>query len=40
MDVLDAPILNIALPSIKRDPGFSQQDVDSLHARERPRLVP
>src|ERR671934_250614 len=27
MDVLDASILNIALPSIKRDLGFSQQSL-------------
>ena len=27
MDILDASILNIALPSIKRDLGFSQQDL-------------
>jgi MFS family permease len=27
MDILDASILNIALPSIKRDIGFSQQSL-------------
>jgi hypothetical protein len=32
MDVLDASILNIALPSIKDDLGFSQQSLCSAAA--------
>ncbi len=34
MGVLDASILNIALPSIKRDLGFSHQHAYLLRARE------
>jgi len=34
MGVLDASILNIALPSIKRDLGFSHQHAYRLRARE------
>jgi hypothetical protein len=29
MDILDASILNIALPSIKNDLGFSQQSLQA-----------